>query len=266
MYPPETATLFGHITGFFSFTFGADGVERTYTKALAGRIDDLAARRLRRLAAGPTAHRQRAAHPPGVGAAGRPRRARRAQGRGRRPRPPHRRGARDVELPVLRPQPAQRPRPRVACSTTASSCSPTPDKPLLARAYRERYFPGIDVQGRHRGGRPRDGPRDAGRTGVPDPARARPAADRPQPAQLRRVAVRRQPHPGPPGVVQHRRSRRSASTSAPTSSRPAPRPSASAIRPPLDLPRRAAPRRSPSPTTSSATCPRSRRPPSGRTT
>lgn len=33
---PEGA-LFGHITGFFSFTFGADGVERSYNDVLAGR-------------------------------------------------------------------------------------------------------------------------------------------------------------------------------------------------------------------------------------
>jgi peptidoglycan glycosyltransferase len=36
--------LFGHITGFFSFTFGADGVERAYNDVLAGRdvrIQDL---------------------------------------------------------------------------------------------------------------------------------------------------------------------------------------------------------------------------------
>jgi penicillin-binding protein A len=41
VYPPETATLFAHITGFFSFTYGGEGVERTYTKELAGRIDRL---------------------------------------------------------------------------------------------------------------------------------------------------------------------------------------------------------------------------------
>jgi peptidoglycan glycosyltransferase len=33
---PE-GVLFGHVTGFFSFTYGADGVEKTYNEQLAGR-------------------------------------------------------------------------------------------------------------------------------------------------------------------------------------------------------------------------------------
>lgn len=32
--------LFGQVTGFFSFTYGADGVEKTYNSELAGRDDD----------------------------------------------------------------------------------------------------------------------------------------------------------------------------------------------------------------------------------
>lgn len=40
---PE-AELFGHITGYFSFTYGSDGIERTYNDVLAGR--DLNVRRL----------------------------------------------------------------------------------------------------------------------------------------------------------------------------------------------------------------------------
>ena len=38
-YPPETAELFAHVTGFFSFTSGADGVEETYNDELAGRAE-----------------------------------------------------------------------------------------------------------------------------------------------------------------------------------------------------------------------------------
>ena len=41
VYPPQTAGLFGHVTGFFSFTYGADGVERTYNKELAGKVSKL---------------------------------------------------------------------------------------------------------------------------------------------------------------------------------------------------------------------------------
>ncbi|HEX2040737.1 MAG TPA: penicillin-binding transpeptidase domain-containing protein [Acidimicrobiales bacterium] len=37
--------LFAHVTGYFSFTFGSDGVERTYNNVLAGR--DMEIRRLR---------------------------------------------------------------------------------------------------------------------------------------------------------------------------------------------------------------------------
>ncbi len=35
IYPPETAELFAHIVGFFSFTYGADGLERQYDDDLA---------------------------------------------------------------------------------------------------------------------------------------------------------------------------------------------------------------------------------------
>ncbi|MBW3536658.1 MAG: penicillin-binding protein 2 [Actinobacteria bacterium] len=38
--------LFAHITGFFSFTFGSDGIERTYGAELAGRSGDVRIRQL----------------------------------------------------------------------------------------------------------------------------------------------------------------------------------------------------------------------------
>jgi peptidoglycan glycosyltransferase len=38
-YPPETAELFAHVTGYFSFTAGADGVEEAYNDELAGRAE-----------------------------------------------------------------------------------------------------------------------------------------------------------------------------------------------------------------------------------
>jgi peptidoglycan glycosyltransferase len=38
-YPEKE--LFGHLTGYFSFTFGADGLEKTYNDDLAGRTDRL---------------------------------------------------------------------------------------------------------------------------------------------------------------------------------------------------------------------------------
>lgn len=36
-YDPTTAALFGHLTGFFSFTYGADGLEQEYDSTLAQR-------------------------------------------------------------------------------------------------------------------------------------------------------------------------------------------------------------------------------------
>jgi len=44
LYP--THSLFGHITGMFSFTFGATGVESTFNNELAGRSEDLQFRNL----------------------------------------------------------------------------------------------------------------------------------------------------------------------------------------------------------------------------
>jgi penicillin-binding protein A len=38
-YP--TGPLFAHVTGFFSFTFGSEGVERTYNKELTGKVTKL---------------------------------------------------------------------------------------------------------------------------------------------------------------------------------------------------------------------------------
>ena len=41
VYPQETAALFAHIVGYFSFTYGSEGVERTYNDELAGRTEEL---------------------------------------------------------------------------------------------------------------------------------------------------------------------------------------------------------------------------------
>src|SRR3954467_828252 len=38
-YP--TGSLFAHVTGYFSFTFGSEGAERTYNKELTGKADKL---------------------------------------------------------------------------------------------------------------------------------------------------------------------------------------------------------------------------------
>ena len=41
VYPPETAELFAHTTGFFSFAFGAEGAERAFNDDLSGESDDI---------------------------------------------------------------------------------------------------------------------------------------------------------------------------------------------------------------------------------
>jgi penicillin-binding protein A len=46
VYPPDTAKLFAQVTGFFSFTYGSDGVERQYGRELAGRTSTLKLDRL----------------------------------------------------------------------------------------------------------------------------------------------------------------------------------------------------------------------------
>ena len=134
--------LFAHITGFFSFTLGSSGVEKTYNDELAGRtlelsfqdlgdlfvdkdrVGDLTLTRARR----PAAHRHRA--------------ARRAGGLGRGPRPAHRRDPHDGVVPVLRPEPAGQPRHRGggrrACGSSTrarrSPGSPAPTRSASSRA------------------------------------------------------------------------------------------------------------------------------------
>ena len=41
VYPPETAELFAHTTGFFNFAFGAEGAERAFTDDLSGENDEI---------------------------------------------------------------------------------------------------------------------------------------------------------------------------------------------------------------------------------
>ena len=102
--------LFAHVTGYFSFTFGADR-RRAAVQRRAGRADGRAAVRVAsRPVRRPRPHGQRHPHGAQGPAAGRPRRARRPQGLGRRARPARRRDPRAVEL--------SRPTTRTCSSTT----------------------------------------------------------------------------------------------------------------------------------------------------
>ena len=66
------------------------------------------------------------------------------------PRPPHRGSARHVVESDLRPEPAVQQRRRGRGRGQGLCTRAAPTKPLLPKAYRERYFPCLDVQGRDR--------------------------------------------------------------------------------------------------------------------
>ena len=134
-------SLYGHLTGYFSFTYGTTGVERSYNAELAGRKVALTAKRLKDLLASKTVTSdvtltiddriQRAA----------------ATALGSR------RGSVVVVDPRTGALLAALSTPRADPSPLASTNQATaklaferfrddPRKPLLARAYRERYPPG----------------------------------------------------------------------------------------------------------------------------
>ncbi|HEX2042227.1 MAG TPA: penicillin-binding protein 2 [Acidimicrobiales bacterium] len=137
---PEGA-LFAHLTGYFSFTFGADGVERTYNDALTGRdrrlsIDRLGdlllekdqtanvtltvSKRLQQVAAQALANRKGAvvAVDPRTGAI-----------------------LAMVDFPSYDPNPLAA-HDQDAVRETWERLNADANKPLLPRAYRDRYFPG----------------------------------------------------------------------------------------------------------------------------
>ena len=151
LYPE--GELFAHITGFFSLEYGADGVELSYNDELAGltarqqydRFSDLFVDRDRTGDVFLTVRRDLQAV------------ARQAL------------GDRKGSIVLLEPRHGRHPRPVVAGPATTRTCSPPttwaacadsrdfylaePDQPLLARTYRERFFPGSTfkvVTGVHR--------------------------------------------------------------------------------------------------------------------
>lgn len=141
VYPPETAALFAHVTGFFSFTYGTDGVERTYNDDLAGRTPALRLDRLGDVLLG----RVRTANvrltvPVSVQAAAR-------DALGERPGAVVALDPRTGALLALYSWPTFDPNPlaahvQAAVQAAWSRFSADPARPMLARAYRERFFPG----------------------------------------------------------------------------------------------------------------------------
>ena len=141
MYAPATAALFAHVTGFFSFTYGTEGVERTYNADLAGKTAKLKLNRLvdilrdRTRTANVTLSLPVSVQKTAADALGK------------------RKGAvvaldpRTGAVLALWSFPSYDPNPlsahdQKAVQNARSLLLVDPAKPLLPRAYRERYFPG----------------------------------------------------------------------------------------------------------------------------
>jgi peptidoglycan glycosyltransferase len=137
---PEGA-LFAHLTGYFSFTFGADGIERAYNDALTGRDRQLSIDRLGDLllekdqTANVTLTVSKRLQQVAVQALG------------------NRKGAvvavdpKTGAILAMADFPSYDPNPlsahdQNAVRETWERLNGDPNKPLLSRAYRERYFPG----------------------------------------------------------------------------------------------------------------------------
>lgn len=133
--------LFAHLTGFFSFTFGTDGVERTYASELSGRSGDVRIRQLGNVladeaqGANVTLTVSKALQQAAAGALG------------------SRRGAvvaldpRTGAILALQSFPTYDPNPLSAHDQKAvraewERLTTAPDKPMLPRTFRERYAPG----------------------------------------------------------------------------------------------------------------------------
>ncbi|HEX2191554.1 MAG TPA: penicillin-binding protein 2 [Acidimicrobiales bacterium] len=137
---PEGA-LFAHITGFFSFNYGSDGVERTYNDALTGRDRKVSIDRLADL----LLEKERSANVTLTLSKSLQELATRELG--------PRKGAvvalnpRTGEVLALADFPSYDPNPLASHEQDEvrgawDRLNADPDKPLLPRTYRERYFPG----------------------------------------------------------------------------------------------------------------------------
>lgn len=141
VYPPETASLFAHIVGYFSFTFGAEGVERTYNDELAGRTEELELDNLADL----LLDRTRTANvtltlPVSVQQTA-------AQALGDREGAVVALDPRDGSILAMYSFPSFDPNglsahDQEAVQNNRALLTLNPDRPLLPRAYRERFFPG----------------------------------------------------------------------------------------------------------------------------
>ena len=194
--------LFGHVTGYFNFTFGATGVEKTYNDELAGRTRASRCRTSATCSSTRTASAnvtltvrndvQQVASDAlgdrkGSVVALDPR-------TGADPRP--------VALPDLRPQPAGRPRHDTAAAAAQAPRPADPTKPLLARSYQERFFPGSTFKVVTSTAALESGKVTIDTPCYPVAVELHAPAHQPAPAELRRRGVRRHPVHDPRRVVQ----------------------------------------------------------------
>jgi len=137
---PEGA-LFGHLTGYFSFTYGTEGVERTYNDALTGRDQKFSLNRLSDV----LLQKDHSANVTLTVSKSLQEVATRALGQ--------RKGAVVALDPhtgavlAMADYPADDPNPLAGHNQSAvrdawTALNADPGKPLLPRTYRERYFPG----------------------------------------------------------------------------------------------------------------------------
>jgi len=137
---PEGA-LFAHLTGYFSFTFGTEGVERNYNDALTGRNQKLSFNRLGDI----LLQKERSANVTLTLSKSLQQVATQALG--------NRKGAvvaldpRSGAILAMVDYPSYDPNPLASHDQKTvreawNALNTNPDKPLLPRAYRERYFPG----------------------------------------------------------------------------------------------------------------------------
>ena len=254
--------LFAHTVGYFSLNLGAAGVEDSYNAELAGRTLDLSFRRFDDL----FVDRDRVGDVRLTLRADVQRVAKDLLG--------ERQGSvvaidpRSGELLALWSWPSFDPNALAtqdfgAANDTFTLLQADESDPLLAKTYRERFFPGSTFKVVTAAAGLADGSITADQPVVPGGSRVHAAADDPAPAELRRVDLRREPLRHPAGVVQHRLRPDGRRPRRGHDGRPGRRRSASTRRRRSTCPH--PPGRS-SRRTSSRTCRRSRRPASARTT
>ncbi|MDQ6928582.1 MAG: penicillin-binding protein 2 [Actinomycetota bacterium] len=135
------ANLYSHITGFFSFNFGSDGVERTYNDALTGRTNNLSISRIgdwllqRKRTANVSLTLSNDVQHVASDALGAHKGAVVAL------------DPRNGAILAMADYPTYDPNPLASHDLKAATgdwnqLNADRDKPLLSRAYRERYFPG----------------------------------------------------------------------------------------------------------------------------